>query len=47
MQNYYQNILYHFQNLKIYQKIKIIMNLLNIDGIGETQVNSIKKFFFK
>ena len=44
MQNYYLNILYHFQNLKIYLK-KNYEDLLNIDGIGETQVNSIKSFF--
>ena len=45
MQNYYLNILYHFQNLKIYLKQNNYEDLLNIDGIGETQVNSIKSFF--
>ena len=45
MQNCCLNILYHLQILKIYQKKNKYEDLLNIDGIGETQVNSIKAFF--
>ena len=39
------NILNHFQIFKIIIQKKIMNDLLNIDGIGETQVNSIKSFF--
>ena len=45
MQKFYQNILNLFQNLKIFLKNTNYDELLNIDGIGETQINSIKNFF--
>ena len=34
-----------FQNFKNLSKTKKYKDLLNIDGIGETQINSIKSFF--
>ena len=46
MQKFCQNILDLFQNLNPYKKIVVIKSL-NIDGIGETQVNSIKNFSIK
>ena len=45
MQNCCQNILYHFQKFKKLSRQSDYEDLLNIDGIGETQVNSIKSFF--
>ena len=45
MLKFYQNILNRFKNLCLYLMIANMMNLLNIDGIGETQINSIKNFF--
>ena len=44
MQNCCQNILHHFQKLSVQSDYE---DLLNIDGIGETQVNSIKVFLNK
>ena len=35
------------ENLKQIDKNFNFKNLLNIDGIGETQINSLKKIFFK
>jgi len=45
MQNYFQDILKLHQNLFPYQKIKKYNELLNVDGIGETQIKSVKFFF--
>ena len=46
MQNYCQNILISFVKFKILSKSQNDYDdLINIDGIGETQVNSIKNFF--
>ena len=45
MQNCYLNILYLFSKFKNLSKQSDYEDLLNIDGIGETQVNSIKSFF--
>ncbi len=39
------NYFISFLNFKNLSKSKIYNELLNIDGIGETQINSIKKFF--
>ena len=47
MLNYYQDILDHFQKFKTLSKKNNYSDLLNIDGIGETQLVSIKNFFSK
>ena len=44
MQNYYLSISFLIWILKIYQKTENYKDLLNIDGIGETQINSLKSF---
>ena len=45
MQKFYQNILNHFQSSLIFQIKQILDDILNIDGIGETQLKSVKNFF--
>ena len=45
MQKFYQNILNHFQTLLIFPMKINSDDILNIDGIGETQLKSVKNFF--
>jgi DNA ligase (NAD+) len=45
MQKFYQNILNHFQSLLVFQMKTSLDDILNIDGIGETQLKSVKNFF--
>jgi DNA ligase (NAD+) len=45
MQKFYQNILNHFQTFINFSNEVNSDDILNIDGIGETQLQSVKNFF--
>ena len=45
MQKFYQNILNHFLNFINFSNEVNSDDILNIDGIGETQLHSVKNFF--